>query len=428
MNAKAFALDLLHFLDQSPTQFQVVENCISILEDNGFKALNLAKKWELILGQSYYVTQNGSALFAFTCGAEAPEKSGLKMIAAHTDSPGFRLKPSPEISHKGYLKLNVEMYGGAIVNTWMDRPLGLAGRVIVKSKDPFAPEVRTLNIQRALLSIPNLAIHLNPTINKGMEYNNQVDMQPILALIEEQFEKENFIVKLLAKELDIKSSDILDFELYLSTLEKGTLIGVDQEMISVRKIDDGAMVHAALHALVEAKSSSSTQMVCFFDSEEIGSETMSGAGSPLLQRILKRIIGGDNEVYDRALEHSFLISADMAHAIHPNCDSKHDPILQPKINEGVVIKYAANGSYTTDGVSAAIIKDIANSADVKIQMFANRADMRGGSTLGRVSLAQVDVRSVDLGNPMLAMHSCRELAGVKDHTAAKKLFGTFFNS
>jgi aspartyl aminopeptidase len=418
--SKVFAQELISFLDCSPTQFHVVQNVSSILEKQGFKSLNLSENWELKEGERYYVTQNGSSLFAFIYN----KKSGINMIAAHTDSPGFRIKPDPEIMGNGYIKLNVEMYGGAIVNTWMDRPLGLAGRVILKGEDSFHPLVKNINIERALLTIPNLAIHLNPTINKGYEYNNQSDLQPILHLISENFEKEGLIVQLLSDELGVDKDAILDFELYLTTIEKGCFVGLEQEMISARKIDDCAMVHAGLSALCELENSdnASTAMLCLFDSEEIGSETRSGAGSPILARIIKRIVGNEPHAYDRCVENSFLISADMAHAIHPNQASKHDPVLQPKMNKGVVVKYAANGSYTTDALSAAVIKDIANKAEVKLQYFANRSDMRGGSTLGRVSIAHVDVKSVDLGNPMLAMHSCRELCGVEDHLEIKKLF------
>ncbi len=424
------AEELISFIHNSPSNYHVVSNISETLVNNNFKELKLTDKWIIEKGQKYYITKNGSAIFAFITGKEDLPSNGIKIISAHSDSPGFKIKPNPEILvEKKLLKLNTEVYGGPILMSWLDRPLSMAGRVSIKSSNPLFPEHKYVNFKKPLLIIPNIAIHLNRTVNDGVALNRQKDMLPLMGIINETFEKENYLIKLLGKELNIDPDNIIDFDLTLYEYEKGCIMGINDEFISSPKLDDLAMVHAGLKALIESSNQENTQMLCIFDNEEVGSQTKQGAGSPVLSNILKRInfaLGYDEDDFYRMIYNSFMISADMAHSIHPNQTEKHDPVLHPIINGGPVIKIHANQKYTTDGDSGAVFETICKKAEIPFQKFVNRSDMEGGSTLGNVSLSQIDLRSVDIGNPMLAMHSVRELAGVNDHTYAIKAFKTFY--
>jgi aspartyl aminopeptidase len=426
-----FAQELIDFIYQCASPFHVVATVKNTLQRNGFEELSLTQSWKLEKGKKYYVTKNDSSIFAFFLGNKNLPEIGIKMIATHSDSPCFKIKPCPEIIEgKKYLKLNTEVYGGPILTTWLDRPLSLAGRVILRSDDLLYPNSALVNFNRPLLTIPNLAIHLNREVNEGLALNKQKDMLPLIGIVNDTFEKEGYLVNLLANELQISTEDILDFDLYLYESEKGCLIGANNEMISSSKLDDLAMVHAGLQALINSSKKDSTQMLCIFDNEEVGSSTKQGAGSPVLSNILQRIngvMGYTPEDYFKILYKSFMISADMAHALHPNLVEKHDPILHPVLNGGPVIKYHANQKYTTDSDSGAIFESICKKANVPYQKFANRSDMTGGSTLGNVSVSQLDIRTVDIGNPMLAMHSVRELGGVLDHSYVLKAFTTFYD-
>nr|WP_321409542.1 M18 family aminopeptidase [uncultured Carboxylicivirga sp.] len=424
------ANELIDFIHQSPTAFHVIEQAKTILTKAGFIELPMGESWKIKKGGKYYTTKNDSALFAFELGTAPVEENGLKLISAHSDSPGFRVKPNPEMLAEGrFLKLNTEVYGGPILNTWLDRPLSLAGRVLIKSKNALQPTSRLVDFRKPLLVIPNMAIHLNRSVNDGVELNKQVDMLPLMASVNKTFEKDNYLVKLIATELKVKPEEIIDFDLFLYEFEKGCLLGANQEFISSGKLDDLAMVHAGLKAISGKTSKTSTNILCIFDNEEVGSVTKQGAGSPVLRNILERImekLGKSHEDYQRTIYKSFMISADMAHSVHPNHADKHDPVLHPTINGGPVIKIHANQKYTTDGESSAIFETICEKAEVPFQKFVNRSDMVGGSTLGNISTGKLDIRTVDIGNPMLAMHSVRELAGVKDHTFITKVFETFY--
>jgi aspartyl aminopeptidase len=353
------------------------------------------------------------------------------MICAHSDSPGFKIKPDPEMVVDGkLLKLNTEVYGGPILMSWLDRPLSIAGRVILRSGDPLNPKHKLVNFRKPLVYIPNLAIHLNRSVNEGIELNKQNDMLPLVSTVEDAaVEKDGWLQKQVAKELQIKEDEILDFDLFLYDFEKGSIVGEKNEFISSPKLDDLAMVHAGLKALLSS-TDGSPKMLAVFDNEEVGSGTKQGDGSPVLKHILDRIaekLGMTQEDKQRALYNSFMISADMAHSIHPNQIEKHDPVLHPVMNSGPVIKIHANQKYTTDGDSGAVFKTLCKMAGVPVQQFVNRSDMVGGSTLGNVLTGQLDIRSVDVGNPMLSMHSVRELSGVKDHLYMTEVFRTFFN-
>ncbi|MGF7056772.1 M18 family aminopeptidase [Brassicibacter mesophilus] len=425
-----FAKDLIDFIYDSPSPFHAVSNVKSILEKNGYAQLCNRERWNIQKGGKYFVTKNDSALIAFIVGNGEIEKDGFKLIGAHTDAPTFRIKPNPEmISENSYFKLNLEVYGGPILNTWLDRPLSIAGRVSLKSDNVFYPESRLVNINKPMMIIPNLAIHMNRKINEGIELNKQKDMLPLLSLITEDFEKDNYLVKLIAQELNVEVDNIVDFDLFLYEFEKGSIVGLNNEFISCGKLDDLAMVHAGINALINSPVSKATNVMICFDNEEIGSSTKQGADSPMLRTVLERIVyalGKDKEDFFRAIYSSFIISADMAHALHPNSAEKHDPTNKPIINKGPAVKVNANQSYTTDSDSNTVYEMICRKAGVPVQKFVNRSDERGGSTIGPISSTHLDMRSVDIGNPMLAMHSIRELGGVLDHYYIVKTFEEFY--
>lgn len=429
---KHLAQELIQFIHESPTNFHAILNLKKQLVENGFKQLFSGEAWRLEHGGKYFVTKNHSSLFAFVPGNGNLAEEGFKLICAHSDSPTFRIKPDPEMIVEGkYLKLNTEVYGGPIMYTWFDRPLSMAGRVMVKSDKPLKPVVQFVNFKRPLLIIPHLAIHFNRAVNdQGNPLSKQKDMLPVLAMINEKFEKDNFLLKLIAEEMQIDSKDILDFDLTLYDYEKGSLVGLNEEFVSSGKLDDLAMVHAGMKALINSKPCNKTKVLAIFDNEEVGSGTKQGAGSPILRTILERIVftqGGAQEDLYRAIHNSFMISADMAHALHPNYAEKHDPTNHPMINGGPVIKINANQKYITDGDSAAVFETICKMAGVPCQKFVNHSDMAGGSTLGNILLSQMEMRGVDIGNPMWAMHSVRETAGTADHGYVIKAFTTYYN-
>lgn len=424
------AQDLIDFLYESPTAFHAVEKVKAILEAKGFKELKEAEKWNIEKSGKYYVTKNDSAIIAFKLGKGEVEQHGFKLIGAHTDSPTFRIKPRPEmISENTYVRLNTEVYGGPILNTWLDRPLAIAGRVVLRTENPLYPETKLLNINKPILIIPNLAIHMNRDVNSGVELNRQKDTLPLLSLVNESLEKDKYLLNTIAEELSVKAEDIIDFDLFLYEFEKGSIIGLNKEFISSSRLDDLSMVHAGITALINTEANLATNVMVCFDNEEVGSATKQGADSQLLSNILERIVlslGKDREAFFRALAKSFMISADLAHAVHPNVGEKHDPVNRPLINKGPVIKISANQSYTSDSNSSAVYEEICKKAEVPVQKFVNRSDLRGGSTIGPISSTHLDIRSVDMGTPILAMHSVRELGGVMDHYYVTKSFEEFY--
>ncbi|MBC8586839.1 M18 family aminopeptidase [Paratissierella segnis] len=426
-----FAEKLIDFIDASHSSFHATKNVEEILIKEGFEKIELKDKWKLKKEGRYYVTKNSSAIIGFIIGKGEIEDDGFRIVGAHTDSPTFRIKPDPEITVAGkYLKLNTEVYGGPILSTWFDRPLSMAGRVSVKTQNPLKPKEVLIDMEKPIMIIPNLAIHMNRKVNEGIKINPQIDTLPLLSTINDKFEKENFIMELIAENIGIKTEDILDFELYLYSVEKGALIGLNEEFISIGRLDDLAMAHAGLYGLVDSKIGNATNILVCFDNEEVGSTTKQGAASPMLRSILERIaiaMGKDKEGYYRGLSNSFLISSDMAHSIHPNYMGKQDLTNRPVINGGPVIKIAASQSYTSDSSSSAVYEGICKSINVPVQKFVNRSDERGGSTIGPISSTQLDVPSVDIGNPILGMHSVRELGGVFDHYYAYKSFREFYS-
>lgn len=425
-----FAKELIDFLYESPTAFHAVKNVKDSLEGCDFKELREEDKWILEKGGKYYTTKNGSALIAFTVGNGEVENYGFKIIGAHTDSPTFRIKPNSEIiSENNYIKLNTEVYGGLIRSTWMDRPLAVAGRVALKGENLLNPELRLVNIKKPILIIPSLAIHMNREANSGGELNPQKDTLPLLAMVTEELEKDNALINILAEEMKVNKEDIIDFDLFLYEFEKGCIVGLKDEFISSGRLDDLQMVHAGIEALKEAPITEGINVMVCFDNEEVGSSTKQGADSDMLANILERIalcLGKGREEFFRALSRSFIISADNAHAVHPNSPEKADPTNRPIVNKGPVIKINANCAYTSDSDSSAVYESICNKAEVPVQKFVNRSDLRGGSTIGPISSTHLNIRSVDIGNPTLAMHSIREFAGVKDHSYVAKSFVEFY--
>lgn len=428
---KELAQNLIDFTYESPTAFHAVENLKNTLNEKGFIHLKEEDRWELKKEGKYYITKNDSALIAFVVGTGDVAEHGFKLIGAHTDAPTFRIKPNPEmVAENTYVKLNTEVYGGPILNTWFDRPLSVAGRVMLRGENPLNPVTRLVNINKPILIIPNLAIHMNRDVNNGVALNRQKDVLPMIGLVNETLEKDKYLLNTIAKELNVEACEILDFDLFLYEYEKGCIMGLSEEFISTPRLDDLSMVHAGIKALLDSKVTKGTNVMVCFDNEEVGSTTKQGADSNLLAHLLERIVlnlGGDKEDYFRALTKSFMISADLAHAVHPNSPEKHDPINKPVINKGPVIKVSANQKYTSDAESVAVYVAICEKAGVPYQKFVNRSDAAGGSTIGPINSSHLHIRSVDMGSPILAMHSVRELGGVMDHYYTTKSFEEFFN-
>lgn len=423
--------DLIDFIYQSPTSFHAVSQASEILQNSDFEKLSLTENWHLKRNSRYYITANNSALIAFITGSGSLSKNGFRIIASHVDSPGFRIKPEPEIvQSKRYLKFNTEVYGGPILNTWMDRPLAIAGRISSRTDNPLQPRRELININEPLLTIPNLAIHLNRDVNKGVELNRQKHLLPLLSMVGDEFNKDNYLLSLLSEKSGISINEILDFDLYLYEYEQGKTTGINNEFISSGRLDDLSMVYSSILSLIGSEENNSNRVMVLFDNEEIGSMTKQGADSPLLINTLERLaisLGYTREDYFCALANSFMISADMAHAVHPNYIEKHDPTNKNYLNQGPVIKISANQKYTSDSDSIAVCKELCNNAEIPYQTFVNRSDQKGGSTIGPVSASQLPLRSVDIGNPLLAMHSIREFAGTEDYLNIIKLFNVFYN-
>lgn len=422
--------DLMAFLDSSPCNFYAVKSLRARLDNAGFKFLDRRDAWKLEKGGKYYITQNDSSIFAFVVG-NGPAECGYKIITAHSDSPGFRIKPNAEmVSDGGMLKLNTEVYGGPILYTWFDRPLSVAGRVILKSDDPLNPMTRLIKIDRPILTIPHLAIHFNRAVNEGNPLSKQKDMLPVIAKLNDIAEKNNYVLNLVAKELSVDPADIIDFDLTLYDTTPACTVGVNDEFLTSGRIDDLEMAHAAVTALLESEGGEMTRVAAIFDNEETGSGTKQGACSPVFTNILRRIndcIGGDDETYLRGVASSFMISADNAHGVHPNYVEKQDPTNHPVLGNGPVIKINANCKYMTDAESAAVFKTICKRAGVPCQEFVNHSDVAGGSTLGNKLTSQIELRGVDMGAPQWAMHSVRETAAVADVDYTIAAFTEFFN-
>lgn len=421
---------LVEFMDKSVCNFFAVKTIREMLDANGFTELDVCQRWNVKPRGRYYMVKNNSAIFAFIVG-DGDATAGFKIISAHSDSPCFRIKPHPEmLTDGGIMKLNTEVYGGPILYTWFDRPLSIAGRVMLRGKDALHPETRLVKFDRPLLTIPHLAIHFNRAVNEGNPLSKQKDMLPVLGKINDAAEKDGYLLRMVARELGVAPEEIIDFDLSLYDTTPACLVGEHGEFVTSGRLDDLSMAHAALMALLDSDNGTMTRVMAIFDNEETGSGTKQGAASPVLAQILRRVtgcLGGGEEEYLRAVAASFMVSADNAHAIHPNYPEKHDPTNHPVLGGGPVIKINANCKYMTDADSAAVFKTICDEAGVPCQYFVNHSDVAGGSTLGNILTSQIDLRGVDMGNALWAMHSVRETASADDHIHAIRAFTRFFN-
>lgn len=431
---------LLESLSRATCNFCAVAEVERRLRAEGYDELKAEESWKLTAGSRFYIKKNGSAIFAFALGAGMSDAAGFRVVAAHSDSPCFKLKPSPEIySDHGVVLLNVEKYGGGIMSTWLDRPLSLSGRVLLFSADPFRPEQRVFDLRRPVATIPNLAIHFNRQVNDGYAFSVQKDMKPVLGRFTrtefEEAKKVGGLVKsMVASHLGVDPTDIIGSEICLYPVGDPEIIGARGEYFQSGRIDDLSMVFTGLEAFIGAGKanpmSRHTRVLAIFDNEETGSGTKQGAHSPILKNVMRRVCDalgdGTEETFHRNVSSSFLISADDAHAYHPNHPEKHDPVNHPYIGGGPVVKINNNSKYMTDGHTAAVFEALCAGAGVKCQYFVNHGDVAGGSTLGNILTAQLEMAGVDMGCAIWAMHSACETAGVSDHEDTEKVFRLFF--
>ena len=425
MNQMDDAEKLLQLTEEGTSPFHVTASVERQLQKAGFQKVELGENWKLEKGGRYYLPHHGSSLLAFTIGKDYRNGDGFRIAAAHTDFPGLRIKPAPEVKKAGYRQLNVEIYGGAILNTWLDRPLSASGRVALRSDDVFHPRMCLVDFKKPFLTIPNLAIHMNREVNKGVELNRQTDMLPVFGLED----SEEFLSR-LAEQLQVDREDILEYELGLYNTDTGDYLGLAEEFISSPRLDNLTSVQAITTAMIEGSRERGINVAAYFDHEEIGSRTKQGAGSTLLSAVLERILLSLTENRAEFLEtygDSMLLSVDVAHGIHPNHTDKHDPTNQNVLGKGVCIKEACTQSYATDSEAVAIVQQICESRGISYQKFVNRSDIAGGSTLGSIASSVLPIRTVDIGVPLLAMHSGRELMGTADQESLRQLIQGFYS-
>lgn len=428
---------LIKWLDASTCNFLAARTISYELEEAGFTRLNPCDRWNLKKGGKYYVVKNDSAVFAFIVGTDSPAETGFRIISSHSDSPCFKIKPNAEIyGEGGVVTLNVEKYGGGILYTWFDRPLSISGRVMTRGVDALHPVTTMVDLKRPVCTIPHLAIHFNREVNEGNKISVQKDMKPVIGVFNaeqiEEYKAHGGVVKcIVAQHLGIKPEDIIDYELNLYPYSSPCLVGVNDELLQSGRIDDLSMAFASLEAMIQESKheAKATRVMAVFDNEETGSGTKQGAHSPVLRTILERICANsedDSDAFFRAIANSFMISADDAHAWHPNYNDKYDPTNHPVIGGGPVVKINANCKYMTDADGAAVFRSLCEEAGVKCQYFVNHSDVAGGSTLGNILTGQLDLRGVDMGAAIWAMHSAAETAGVQDHKDVVAVFRQFY--
>ena len=422
---------LMEFLHKSPTAFHAVENIRQTLLGAGFTELAESRRWKLAPGGSYFTTRNGSSVIAFRVGTDLKD-AGFTVTASHSDSPCFKIKENAEIRVRDhYVQLNTEGYGGMICSTWLDRPLSIAGRVLVRSRDESGRETyvsRLVDFDRDLVMIPNLAIHMNRKVNDGVAYNKQIDMIPLFGSGDV---KNGEVREMVAALVGAAPEDILGSDLYLYNRMAPTVWGAHEEFVSAGRLDDLECAWGTLQGFLTGRNDRSIQVYCCFDNEEVGSGTKQGADSTMLSDVLYRIVRGlgmDDEDYRCMTARSFMLSCDNAHAVHPNHPEKTDVANCTYMNEGIVVKSHAGQKYTSDAVSVALFRGICQKAGVPVQFFANRSDEAGGSTLGNIAMAHVSMNTVDLGLAQLAMHSAYETAGVKDLAYLQDASAAFYGS
>lgn len=421
---------LFDLLRAGVTPFMCVNECERRLTEAGFEQINYKDAWNLIPGGKYVINHHGTALFAFTVGKDYQFTDMIRMAAAHTDYPCMRIKPNPDFQTNGYAQINLEVYGGPILNTWFDRPLGVAGRVALRSDNPFEPKMVLYRSEKPIMTIPNLAIHMNREVNKGVEINNQVDLMPILDMLSAEQKDTKYFMEFLAKELEVEVKDILDFELSIFLMEEPMYIGIEDTLISAPRLDNLTSCSGLVSALIDGERAAGINLIELADHEEVGSSTKQGAASILLHDMVKRIVkalGGKDEDAERALYGAMMVSADVAHGMHPNKAGKMDITNKPVLGKGLCIKQACVQSYATDAETTGIFCQICDSKEIPYQRFVNRSDVRGGSTLGAISSTMTPVRTMDIGIPMLAMHSSRELMAAVDMDSLKDAMTAYFS-
>lgn len=421
---------LLQLLKAGTSAIMVVKEAEQQLKEAGFEELRFSNTWGLTEGGKYYMKHHDTTLLAFTVGQQVEFQEGFKIAAAHTDFPCLRIKPNPDVATSGYAQVNVEVYGGAILNTWLDRPLSISGRIAVKSNDVMHPDMHYIDIKRPLMTIPNLAIHMNREVNKGVELNRQTDMLPIVGLLEKELNEKQAFLKFLAKEEGVAAEDILDYELWVYCMQEPVTFGMNEELILSPRLDNLTSVQALLTGIIEGKQKKGINVIALFDHEEIGSKTKQGAGSLLLLNVLEKIcdsFGKTTAQTKESIYESFLLSVDVAHGLHPNNAGKMDITNKPVLGGGLCIKEACSQSYATDCEAVAVVEQICQKAGVAYQKFVNRSDMAGGGTLGSIASSIIPISTVDVGIPLLAMHSAAETMGKKDMESLTGLVREFFS-
>jgi aspartyl aminopeptidase len=411
------AADLLRFIDASPTPFHAVERAVQDLDGAGYRRLDEGEPWSLEPGDRVYIVRDGSSLIALEIGSTPPSQAGFRLVGAHTDSPNLRVKPNPEVTRHGSHQLSLEVYGGVLLHTWLDRDLSLAGRVVLERQG--AQEIRLIDFRRPLLRIPTVAIHLDRTVNtEGLVLNPQKHLVPLAGL---DAEGPLDIRALIADALGdgVGPSDVLSWDLSAYDVVPSTRSGLRGELLHAPRLDNLASCHAGLAALIRATGEPSpvTRGIVLYDHEEVGSRSAKGAASAFLRAVLERVARSREDTSDafaRAVHRSFVVSADMAHAVHPNYTDRHDSEHMPLLGQGPVVKINANQSYATEAAGWGLFEQCCRKADVTPQRFVSRGDMPCGSTIGPITAAELGIRTVDVGNPMLSMHSCRELAAAAD--------------
>lgn len=422
---------LLTFLDAATSPFHAVLESKAFLKENNFSELNFGTAWNLEKGGRYYTTIHDSTLFAFHVGENIDDTVTFRIAAAHTDFPCFRIKPNAEYPEKDYLRVNAEIYGGLPRSYWMDRPLSIAGKIALKSNSIFNPEIRIIDFRRPLLTIPSLAIHMNRNTNKGIELNPQTDLLPLIGMIQDELNKDTYFLDFLSQELNVDNDEILDFDLYVYNQEKGCMLGMKEEFISSPRLDNMTSVLSCLNGIISKGNEKNIQMIALYDNEEIGSKTKQGADSMITNALMEKIFHSLSlppTQFSDSIYNSFMISIDVAHGYHPNNSSKNDPTNITQLNHGIILKLNTSQKYATDTNATASIQQLCQSYQIPYQKYVNRSDMAGGSTLGSLTSSWLPMKTVDLGVPLLAMHSARELMGANDMASLNHLVVAFFDA
>ena len=420
---------LIDLLNKAVSPFACVEAAMERLAGAGFETLEYNQGWNLEKGGKYMINHHGTTLFAFSVGEQYEGKGMLRLAAAHTDYPCMRIKPNADFTTEGYAQVNVEVYGGPILNTWFDRPLGVAGRVVVRSEDAFRPDIRIYRSKKPIMIIPNLSIHMNREVNKGVEINRQIDLMPVLDMLPKDQTSTDYFLTFLSEDLGVDKEDILDFELNTFCMEEPLYVGPNDSLLSAPRLDNQTSVSALLSAIIDGKRDNGINLIALFDHEEIGSSSKQGAASIFLHDLLRRILrnlGLSEEEMDRSIYDAMLLSVDVAHALHPNRREKMDILNHPVLGQGFCIKQACSQSYATDSEVIGILCQLCDKNNIPYQRFVNRSDAVGGATLGSIASTMLPIRTIDIGIPLLSMHSVRELMGAADMEALKDAVTAYF--